>query len=152
MGAYHLLPQKDAMPKARAEARAALAHDESLAEAHTALGAVSAIYDHDWTEAERCFNRAMELNPNYATARIWYTWCVLLPMKRLDEAEEQAKLAQESDPVSSVGLATVGLVHQAKRQYDKAIEVHRQALELEPDHPLAIACIADAYLAVGRTD
>ena len=131
-------------------ARAALENDDTIAEAHVALGAVNSIFDHDWREAERCFNRAMELNPHYATAYVWYTWCVLLPMKRLNEAEVQAKLAVESDPVSSIGFATFGLVHQAKREHDKAIEVCQQALELEPDHPLPIACIADAFLAAGR--
>ena len=62
----------EAMPKARAAAKRALELDETLAEAHAALANVIAFYDWDWAAAERKFQRAIELNPNYASAHHFY--------------------------------------------------------------------------------
>jgi TolB-like protein len=66
------LPQRDAMSKAKAAAMKALELDDTLAEAHTSLALVKMSYDWDWPGAEREFKRALELNPNYATAHHWY--------------------------------------------------------------------------------
>lgn len=61
-------PNSEAMPKAKAAAQKALEIDETLAEAHAALGLVNMCYDLDWHAAERALTRAVELNPNYAMA------------------------------------------------------------------------------------
>src|SRR5712692_5618949 len=85
LGAYSLAPQTEFMPKARAAALKALQIDETLAEAHTALALITENYDWDWQTAEKEYRRAIELNPNYATAHHWYaeylTW-----LGRFDEA------------------------------------------------------------------
>src|SRR5262249_35272038 len=62
---YGVLPPMEAVPKAKEAARKALTLDETLAEPHTALGVVKAMYDWDWAGAEREFKRAIELNSNY---------------------------------------------------------------------------------------
>ena len=103
--AYILIPNytkdspHDAMPKARAAAMKALEIDETLAEAHNALADV--LYEYDWkfAEGEREFKRAIELNPNYATAHHWYSE-YLLTMGRNEEAIAEIKRAQELDPLS----------------------------------------------------
>ena len=66
------LPPREKMPKAKAAAMRALELDETLAEAHTSLARVLAVYDWDWTGAEKEFKRAIELNPRYAIAHQWY--------------------------------------------------------------------------------
>src|SRR5262249_23097190 len=73
VSAYDLLPPREAIPKAKEAASKALALDDALAEAHAALGFVKNHYDWDWPGAERELKRAIELNPNYATAHQWYS-------------------------------------------------------------------------------
>jgi serine/threonine-protein kinase len=81
----NLLPPRDAMPKAKAAARRALELDETLAEAHTSLARVLAVYDWDWPAAEKEYKRAIELNPRYAIAHQWYGACLEV-MGRRSEA------------------------------------------------------------------
>src|SRR5271167_349067 len=69
---YGFLPPKEGFPKAKEAALKSLEIDDTLAEAHTSLARIKAEYDWDWSGAEREFQRAMELNPSYATARQWY--------------------------------------------------------------------------------
>jgi tetratricopeptide (TPR) repeat protein len=79
-------------PKAKAAARKALALDETLAEAHTSLAQALFAYDWNFVEATREFERAIELNPNYATAHHWYANSALLALGRFDEAIAEGKL------------------------------------------------------------
>ena len=72
IGGYSGKPQTEFMPKAREAALRAVALDETLAEAHTALALIVQNYDWDWQTAGKEFRRAIELNPNYATAHHWY--------------------------------------------------------------------------------
>jgi serine/threonine-protein kinase len=96
---YRGAPVTEGMERARAEARKAIALDETLAEAHTSLGWVIFIYDWDWAAAESEFTRAIELNPRYSTARQWYSW-FLAAMGRFDEALAEGRAAIELDPLS----------------------------------------------------
>jgi Tfp pilus assembly protein PilF len=75
----------DAYPRAMEAARQALELDDTLAEAHAVLAYSSLLYDRDWTAAEREYQRALGLNPNYATVYIWYSH-YLLPMGRTAES------------------------------------------------------------------
>ncbi|MCA1637580.1 MAG: protein kinase [Acidobacteria bacterium] len=106
---YTNTPPHDAFPKARAAAEKALEIDETLAEAHNALADI--LYEYDWkfAEAEREFKRAIELNPNYATARHWYAE-YLLVLGRNEEAIAEVKRAQELDPLSLIINSMVGPV------------------------------------------
>src|SRR5216117_14900 len=87
------------MPQARAAALRALELDENLAEAHTALALIAKNQDWNWQTSEKEFQRAIELNPNYATAHHWYADGPLLSTGRLDEAINEMKRAQELDPL-----------------------------------------------------
>src|SRR5436309_3431721 len=88
----------EARLQARRWAAMALQLDDTLAEAHNALARASQ-QEWDWTTAEREYRRAIELNPNYSVARIWYTM-YLDAMQRFDEGIVQAKRAQQLDPAS----------------------------------------------------
>lgn len=72
MSTWYSGPQNVLMPKARTAALRALELDESLAEAHASLALIRVNYDYRWAEAEKEFRRAIELDPQYATAHQWY--------------------------------------------------------------------------------
>jgi len=94
-----LIPQSESMPKARAAALKALELDDSLAEAHTSLALIRENYDWDWKTAENEYRRAIELNPNYATAHHWYAE-FLSWQGRFDEAFAESERARQLDPLT----------------------------------------------------
>jgi len=128
---YRGAPVAEGMRRAEAEARHALALDESLAEAHTSLGWVTFIYKWEWAEADREFRRAIQLNPRYATARQWYAW-LLLAMGRIDEGMAHGRAAAELDPGSVSIRRSLGWLHLYARQPDIAMEHLRRALAMNP--------------------
>ncbi len=128
---YGELPPRDSFPRAKAASIKALEIDEGLAEAHTSLAFVRAWYDWDWSSAESEFQRALELNPNYATAHHWYA-LFLMAMERSGEALQEIRRAQEIDPLSLPISRDVGLVYYRARQCDQAIEQYLKTIELDP--------------------
>jgi tetratricopeptide (TPR) repeat protein len=134
------LQRLDANPKAKAAARRALELDDTLAEAHTSL-AYASMFDYDWPAAEKEFQRALQLNPNYPTAHQWYAE-YLAEMGRPDEAIAEVKQAERLDPLSSVIVWNVGRILYFARNYDGAIEQLGKVLELDPDNERAHAYIA----------
>src|SRR5262249_23881684 len=99
-----VLPNREAIPRARAAAQKALELDDTLAEAHTNLADLSFYPDHDPARAEDEYKRAIALNPNYAHAHNWYS-IFLVSLFRNPEALREAKRAYELDPLSpSIGM------------------------------------------------
>jgi serine/threonine protein kinase/tetratricopeptide (TPR) repeat protein len=137
-----------AMPKAKTAALQALAIDETLAEAHTSLARVLQVYDWDWTEAEKEFKRAIELNPRYAVAHQWYGG-YLERTGRVNEAISERKLAIELDPLSTITIFELGSNYLYSRKYDQAIAQFQRALELDPDFPAAHQFLPLAYVQKG---
>ncbi|MFB3068287.1 MAG: tetratricopeptide repeat protein, partial [Acidobacteriota bacterium] len=144
---YHRTPE-DAFPLARAAAQRALEIDDSLAEVHTSLGFIKALYEWDWSAAEADFKRAIELNPNYPTAHHWYG-AFLGTQGRLDEWLEETSKAQTLDPLSPQITSSVGSVFRQLGQYDEAIEQFQRALELNPELQAAHASLAWTYWEKG---
>jgi len=145
---YGALPPAEAVPKAKAAAEKALQIDETLAEAHASLAYAKEEYDWDVGGAEREYKRAIELNPNYATAHQWYA--VHLAVRgRYPEAIAEIKQAQEVDPLSLVINMNVGWVFYFARQYDEAAEQCRKTLELDPNFPAAHWMLGQAYRQKG---
>jgi len=138
------LPPREAMPKAKAAAMRALELDETLAEAHTSLGRVFAIYDWDWPAAEKEYKRAIELNPRYAIVHQWYGG-YFQAMGNRKQAIAERKLAQELDPLSPIVNFELGLAIYYTRDYDQAIEQFHRTLELEPNFPPAQQFLPAAY-------
>lgn len=141
---YDVLPPRDSAPKAKAAATKALELDNTLAEGHASLAFTLMHYDWDWPGAEREFQQAIELNPNYAAAHHWYG-LYLTAMERFDEAMTEMKRAQELDPLSLIINANVGWVFYFRRQYDQAIEQCRKTLEMDPNFTSAHVKLAWAY-------
>lgn len=135
---------RDSFPKARAAAEKAIALDDSLAEAHVSLAMVRASYDWDWNGAEQEFRRAIELNPNYATAHQWYG-LMLGSLARFAEAEKEVRRAQQLEPLSPIINMAVAEILTWERRYDDAIVEYKKILELDPSFVGAYGNIADVY-------
>jgi TolB-like protein/Tfp pilus assembly protein PilF len=136
--AYVLLPAytatapQDAYPTAKAAALKALQLDEKLAEAHTALGSLLCNGDFDMAGSISEFQRAIALNPNYATAHHWYGNGPLLALGRFEEGIAEGKRAIELDPLSPIINADLGQILYSARRYDEAIAQLRKTLEIDP--------------------
>ena len=131
---YSDLSPKESYPKAKAAAIKALELDDTLGEAHTSLAYSLVNYDWDWRGAEREYQRAIQLNPNYATAHQWYAECLSM-LGRHSEAIAEIKRAQELDPLSLIINQGVGGKYLYARRYDEAMAQFRRTLELYPHFP-----------------
>jgi TolB-like protein len=120
------------LPRAKAAAEKAVELDDSLAEAHASLGMVRYSY-FQGVQSTKEFERAIELNPNYATAHHWYGRLTLVMLGQLDHAMAEVKRAYDLDPVSSIIHADLGGLNVMARRYDEAIEQLRNTIEVDPD-------------------
>jgi tetratricopeptide (TPR) repeat protein len=118
--------------EAAADAREALALDDSLAEAHTSLAAVS-VLNWNWDEAEQEFTRALELNPNNAQTHHWYGNLYLVPKGRHKEAIAELQRALDLDPLSLVISTDLGVAYFLDRQYDAAYSQYQKVLATDAD-------------------
>lgn len=118
-------------PQAKAAAQKALQIDDALPEAHNTLAWAEYTYDWDVAAAEREFRRAIDLNPSYASAHSWYGM-FLSHRGRIEEALQQAALARQLDPLSLPNITLVWRAYYNAHQYDKAIEICREALDMDP--------------------
>jgi TolB-like protein len=133
LGFFGALPPNEAMPKARAAAQKALALDDSLAEAHTSLGYVKALYDFDWPSAEREFKRGIQLNAGLSDAHFGYGIVYLSPQGRSEEALREMQLARDLDPLSPIINTYLGVAYSLNGRLPEAMAADRKALELDPN-------------------
>ncbi len=148
-GRYLDVEPKIAYNRAGAAALRAVQLDDSLAEAHTSLAAVLTDFNWDWRGADREYRRAIELNPNYATAHSWYAE-QLSRMGRHDEAVAEARRALELDPVSIFGNMLVAWILYFARRYLEAIAQATRTLELDPDYATALRILGWGCEETGR--
>jgi len=146
LDSYGVESSQQAYPQARAAALKALQLDDSLAESHASLGMVSFFYEWNWTEAEHEFQRAIELDPNYAMVRSWYA-LDLLAMGRSDEALNQAQRALELDPLSLIVNTEVGWIYYSKREYPQAIDTFQKVIDLDRQFARAHTRLGMVYAA-----
>lgn len=148
MSAYYVAAPGEIIPKARAAALKALELNEDLADAHVSLGLIAQNYDWDWQTSEREFQRAIALDPNYATAHHWYAEHLAL-LGRFDEAFTEMQRARQLDPLSFIMQLDDAVFLYYSRQYGRAIEQFRAVLTSEPDFARA-HLICYAYVQQGR--
>jgi TolB-like protein/DNA-binding winged helix-turn-helix (wHTH) protein/Flp pilus assembly protein TadD len=142
----HELSRGEAMPKAKAAALKALQLNDSLADAHASLAFVEMQYEWDWPSSKREFKRALELNPNYATAHQWYAvW--LMSQGKQDAALEEERRAQEADPLSTIIKTDTAQLLVYAGRYDEAVQQAHRALEIDPGFLLGHDYLAEAYIA-----
>jgi eukaryotic-like serine/threonine-protein kinase len=126
------VPLRESSQKAKQAAETALALDSSLGEAHATLGFIKTHYETDWMAAEAEFKRAIELNPNYATAHHFYA-DMLMARGNFDRALQELEKARDLDPLSPIINVDFGLVYFYQRDYDRSIEYLKQIAERFPD-------------------
>jgi len=133
---FGLVPPEEAGPKAKAAALRAIELDENLAAAHEVMATIRGWTDWDWAGARESFRRAIETNPNVATAQAAYSHFLAI-MGQGEEALEHGRRAVELDPFNPLthGFNAGALYFQ--RRYDEAIAAASEASRLQPDHPLA---------------
>jgi len=137
-------------PLARQAAVSALAEDPNCAEAHTALAATDAVFEWNWAAAGEEFQRAIELDPNYATGHQWYADFFLVPELRLDEAQKEIGAAVALDPLSPIMLVDDGWIRYLRGDYSQAWQQFQRALAMDPNFVPAHFRIEGWYLAQGR--
>jgi TolB-like protein/Tfp pilus assembly protein PilF len=128
---------QDSIPQARAAAKKALELDNTLAEAHASFGRILSGYDYNFEGAIAEFERAIQLNPNYATSYHWISNGPLTARGEFDRAIAEGKRAVELDPLSMIDNADLGQVYFYARRYDEAISQVRKAIEIDPHSYLA---------------
>jgi TolB-like protein/Tfp pilus assembly protein PilF len=141
--------QPQGMPRAREAALNALGLDQDLAEAHLALGRVLASYDHNFAGAEREYLRAIEINPNLASAHLRYGDFLNFSGK-FEAAERELRRALELEPLSPSINTAFGSMLINSRRYDEAITHLKKTVELDGDFWLARANLARAYQLKGN--
>ena len=155
---YGAFPSSVGRPKATAAAAKAIMADDALAEAHASTALVAFWYEWDWLRARIEFERALTLNPSYATARQWYCW-YLCAIGQFEEAEKQGQLALEIDPMATTtNMALVKCFFFSER-IDDTIRQCRRILALDETYlpacyflgqALVMKSLFDEALAVYR--
>ena len=137
-----------ASPEAEALIEKALQLDNSSAEAHATYGFIRMFHHYDWATAERELDRAIELNPNSATAHHWkgVYWSL---RGRLDQAKAEMHLALDLDPQSLIVTADIGQLHYFAHEYDQAIEYCNRALAMDNSFVMAHLYLRDVYQMKG---
>jgi TolB-like protein/DNA-binding winged helix-turn-helix (wHTH) protein len=141
---YEEIPAGETYPQAKMAVTKALGIDGELAEARTSLAYIKAFYEWDWASAEMEFKRAIELNPNYATAHQWYAEH-LSAMGRTNEALAEIKRAEELDPVSLIIGAVEAWILYFARDFDGAIAKCLKVIDMDPKFAEAYEYLKRSY-------
>lgn len=144
LGYYDYRSPAETFALGKAAAQKALEIDDSLAEAHASLAYSMHYYDFDWSGAEQQYKRAIELNPNYATAHHWYS-LYLSEAGRLEEAKVEIRRALELDPLSPIISNTIGCIYFRNREYDQGIQQLLRLLDADPNFVVAHDMLGQVY-------
>jgi TolB-like protein len=120
------------VPRAREAIQRSLELDDRFGEAHALLGIFRGLLDYDWQGAEAAFQRALELSPGSAAVLAQHAWYHLVPRMRIEQALEEAQVAVGLDPLSPFAHGALGLVLTVARQYGRAVDACRTAVQLAP--------------------
>jgi len=149
LGSLAVEPSDVVFPKAKEYGLKALALDENLPEVHTALGAVKIWYESDMKSAEQEYKKAVDLNPNYATAHQWLAELYMVTEK-YKLAHEEIQKAIELDPNAGIMRVIEGQVYLIESNFDEVVRTQKELLSKDPDFDVARLIIFHAYL--GKRD
>ena len=149
LGFYELEPPNDVIPKAKEAALKALTLKNNMAEAHTTLAYSHTIYDWDWKAAEAAFERALAINPGYATANHWYAE-YMMAVGRVDEAIIQSRQAQKHDPLDLIISTLLGMSYYFSRKFDESVAEGKKTLTMAPDYLPVYLWLGMAYEQKGQ--
>jgi tetratricopeptide (TPR) repeat protein len=152
LGMYGMRAPEEVRPLARESATRALSLDPRMAEASTALATVKALYDWDWSGAEREFGHAIEMQPNYPVAHQWLASNLLTPLGRFGEARAANERAGELDPLSEAIATTCGVIALYSAEYESAVQGLSEVLDVHERFGLAAFFRGQAEMELGRLD
>jgi TolB-like protein/DNA-binding winged helix-turn-helix (wHTH) protein/Tfp pilus assembly protein PilF len=141
---YGIMSPADAFPAAKAAATRALSLNDNLGDAHASLAFVLDLYDWNWDSAEKEYERALALNPGYATAHQWYGWH-LIETGNYKEGIAELRKAQSLDPLSLIVGADLADALSIAHRFDEAVQQSRKTLELAPDFAIAHYELGQAF-------
>jgi TolB-like protein/cytochrome c-type biogenesis protein CcmH/NrfG len=124
-------PRAESLDKAQVAVEKALALDDQLGEAYNSLAGIKHERG-DFEYAEATYQRALELNPNYATTYHWYGLLLLRKLGRAEEALPMFLKAAELDPLSAKILSSVGAAFESLGRFEEALVWYERSLELDP--------------------
>lgn len=148
LGAYGFRRPRDVFPPALKMVRRAIELDEMLADAHSTLGWGIQLFDLDRVGAEREYRRALELNPGHVPTHLRYG-AYLMGIRRTDEGLGMLKRGVELDPLSMIMRALLAYGYYLARQFDRAIELCRSTLDLDPNFWWTHWSLGETYRATG---
>jgi serine/threonine-protein kinase len=148
---YAGVPSRENCSKAKAAVLRAQQLDPTLAEAYASLGLLYGHCEWNWTASENSFQKAIELDPNYATAHHWYA-LHLTYRRQFNRARDEAKRAQELDPLSLIALNATSVVEGSAGNWPLVIERSDRILEMDPNFPVAHMWRGRALRAEGKLD
>jgi TolB-like protein/Tfp pilus assembly protein PilF len=151
LGEYSYLPPDQTFPAAKKAALRALELDDTLGEAHAALGETLHYHDWDLAGAEEQFKMAIELSPGYATAHQWYAE-VLTNMGRFEESLVHAEKAVELDPHSPIVRYEITMNYHFSRRYNLTLEQALRDIERDPEFWVHHWGLASIYSHLERHD
>jgi adenylate cyclase len=143
------MKSKDCFPRATTAVSKALELDDNLAEAHTSLGTIRFWFDWDWSGAHACYQRALQINPNYVVARLFRAHC-LSNVGRHEEAIAEIHRAVRLDPLSPILNTLLAEFLYHARRYDEAVAGFHNAVELAPRFWVAHVNFAKVYEQTGE--
>jgi TolB-like protein/DNA-binding winged helix-turn-helix (wHTH) protein/Flp pilus assembly protein TadD len=148
---YGVLNPKEAFPKAKAAAAKALALNGDLGEAHASLALCLKSFDWDWKSAEMELRRALELNPNYASAHQWYGWLLMI-LTRNNDGISELKKAEALDPLSLIISADIADAFLIDHRHTAAVQQSWRTIEMDPTFAMAHFQLGQALIATGQYD
>ena len=151
LGVFGIKPFAECSAAAKQAASKAVELDSTSAEAYTALGFAIACHDLDWAVAEAHHRRALEVNPNYATAHHWYGFHLLME-GRFDEALEQMLQARRLDPLSPSIMQALGWCYYQMRRFTESLATYRSMLETVPEFSYGLVTYSWTLRHTGSLD
>ena len=148
LGMVTYMPSHETLPQGKAAALKAVELDDSLAEAHAALGLITWIWDRDKIGAEKELKRAIELDPESSMAHYYYGY-FLWTMGRHEEMLAESTRARDLDPLSAYISANLGYQYLVAGRYDEAMSETRKAIALDPKLAWAQAQMGWIYAVRG---
>ncbi|HSS20360.1 MAG TPA: protein kinase [Pyrinomonadaceae bacterium] len=148
---YGFLAPMEGYTLAKGAVNLALKYDPTLAEAHTSLASIMAVIDWNWQGAESEYRKAIELNPNYATAHHWYATQLML-QGRSDEALLEIRKAKQLDPLSLGINKDYAIILLYAKKYDEALAQCKETLRIEPSFAVMSTYSAQIYELQGKRE
>jgi TolB-like protein/Tfp pilus assembly protein PilF len=146
-----VLSPREAGAKARQAAEKALELDPSLSEVHASMGLVLLIFEWDFAQAEREFRRAIDLNPGYPYAHVWYAE-LLYGTGRYEESVMENRKAVALEPFTSNLKVNLGLSLMHAKHLQEAEQQFRETLDMDPNYPIGHYFYAEVLILQNQFD